>query len=330
MNETTERNRSRFKGTDGAIPPHRLTDLHYAVLKSLYHDRYLSADYLAALTGSSYKTWMLPLVASLRSNPYAYIKVSDQQRDKPALYMNVKLQYELTKLGAQTLFDRFGLTVPARKPIRYIEHQIMGDHAMASLRIGVNASNGRFAIMTRDDLLAHPNMPEKTRNSTAPNVIPLGGTIENDKGKRIAHNVHPDKEMFVLRDLEHGLSYFFPGFEIGTGSETHRPKDGRHDHSFTESKFEDYLTIIEKEIYASHFGSPNFYIMFLEPNIHRINNMMALFSEMTKRRRWTRPHFLFGIQHTFTQQYKADGHRLISPYHIVGENGEPTTFSLVN
>jgi len=233
--------------------------------------------------------------------------------------------------GAQVVFDTFGIRLPERRRLspRMYEHQIMGDHAMASFRIGVAESNGRFALLNRDELLKHPSMPERTRNSKAPDFIPLGDTVVSENGKVVGHAIRPDREMFVIRDLEKGVSYFFPGFEIGTGSETHRPTKPRHDHSLTESKFADYITIIDKEIYHSHFGAPNFFIPFIEPNMHRIQNMMALWNEMTRTTPWVRPSALFKTHHAYTEKYHASGRMLTEPFLIVGEDGRTTQFSVV-
>jgi hypothetical protein len=88
---------------------------------------------------------------------------------------------------------------------------------------------------------------------------------------------------------------------------------------------------VHEKIYHSYFGSPNFYIPFLEPNINRIKqHMMPLLVEMTVKHKHLRRSFLFGVQHSFTSQYSPSGHRLTEPYWVVGENGEPTTFSLVS
>jgi hypothetical protein len=323
--------RSSFSTEDRglSVPPHRLTELRLNTSKSLALDRFLCPDYLAALTGTSYG-YMMDLCTALKTKPYPYIKICDEQTEHPAQHLNVKRQYELTPLGAKVVFDTFGIHTPERRKLspRMYEHQIMGDHAMASFRIGV-AESDRFAMLTRDDLLCHPSMPEKTRTSKAPDFIPLGDTVVSENGKVVGHAIRPDREMFVIRDLQKGVSYFFPGFEIGTGSETHRPTKPRHDHSLTESKFADYITIIDEEIYHSHFGAPNFFIPFIEPNIHRIENMMVLWKEMTAKKPWVRPSALFKTHHAYTEKYKASGKMLTESFHIVGEDGRTTTFSLV-
>src|SRR6266568_4964800 len=133
---TTETNyRSSFSTEDRglSVPPHRLTPFRKSVLKSLALDRFLCADYLGALTGTSYG-YMMDVCTALKTKPYPYIKICDEQTENPAQHLNIKRQYELTPLGAQVVFDTFGIRLPERRRLspRMYEHQIMGDHAMAS------------------------------------------------------------------------------------------------------------------------------------------------------------------------------------------------------
>src|SRR5207302_866681 len=97
-------------GESRAIPPallHRYP-LALSFLKSLAHDRFLSADYLALLNETKYP-WASDLCAVLRSQPYPYIKCCDEQAENARLYIYTKDQYELTPLGIQAVLDHFGI-----------------------------------------------------------------------------------------------------------------------------------------------------------------------------------------------------------------------------
>jgi hypothetical protein len=330
--ENAKRN-SRFTPATRSIRPELLTDLDLNVLLTLAYDRFLACDYIAKLVGSSYD-YITNRATQLASPPHAYIKICDEQADPQSrvLYLYVKRQFELTKLGQQVVFDKFGIAiVPRHKvPSRGLKHQIDGDQAMASFRIGAKESDGRFQMLTRNELLQHPTMPEATRNSPTPDFIPLGDDIKSEGGKMVPHSIRPDREMFVIRDLSNKKAYFFPGFEIGTGSETHSPKSGRHDHSYTRSKFEDYITIIEKKIYRTHFGAPNLYIPFLETSPHRLENMMREhLLPMTETRPHVRRFFPFKRICTFTEKHMASGYMLCDPFLILDEFGQIAEFSLV-
>lgn len=326
MNETVTKRRSRFsnapilnaQGHPIAKPPHALSETELRVIRALALDRLLSTRFIAALIGTSYE-YAKPVVQRMGSQPHQYIRLCDEQADpsKQRFYLHSDRQFELAPLGIEVAADQLGIRIPPRKRVQLIAHQIMADQIMASLRIGANASGGRFAILTRDELLAHKNMPESTRNRKFPDYIPLPDIDGVKKGE---HAIRPDREMFVVRDTVRGKAFFFPGIEIGTGSETHRPSSGVHDHSYTESKFKDYITIINRRIYESYFGSPTFFIAFIEPNQTRVENMMRLLETMTTKNPDLRKSFLFKMHPRFTdiEKPRADGHALLEDWQRVG------------
>lgn len=326
---TKERIRSsRFEPNGKPLSSLRLTNLDHAFLLALAHDRFLSADYIAKLTGTTYHH-ATDRCTNLATPPHAYIKICDQQLENRELHVTRKRQFELTPLGMEVVFNEFGVKVPPRRkisPLMYV-HQIMSDHAMAQFRIGVRENPERFVLLTRDELIRHPSMPEAGKAS--PDYIPLGDTVETEKGRTVRHEIRFDKDIFVLRDLLHRQAYGFLGFEVGTGSETHRPKNGRHDHSYTESKFADLITILKKGIYRTHLGFPNGYLLFLERSPYRIENMMEIWRDMTTECPQFRRYALFQTMHRFTDTYWASSRLLTEPAQIIGEDGTFTTFSFV-
>lgn len=335
--KTTNRNRydtSPIYGENGnlqAIPPHKLTDFQLSLIKAGALDRFLSWDYFARLVGSNSRSHVLLTLEKMRSAPYAYFEVCEEQQDrsKRHMYQNIKLQNQLTKLGREVAFDHFGIRVPEWKPTSYIAHHIMGDHALASLRIGAQESQGRFAIRSSHELLANQNMPESTRRSKTPFHIPLGDTITTEKAKVVPHTIRPDREIFAILDYETDNAFFFGGLETGTGSETHQPTTPRHDHSYTISKLTDYKAIIKRGIYETHFGFPNFYMLFIERNERRFEKPIEIWRDMTDDAKWMRPYIWFKTHHLFTEKYEATGRMLTEPFLIVDEGGTTTQFSLV-
>lgn len=336
--EVAKKNRNRYatdpiyneQGSLRGTPAHLLKPLQLEILKALAYDRFLSWDYIQKLVGS-HRSHLLSTLEVMRSKPYQYVKVCDEQSEssRRRMYQNIKSQYELTDLGKQTVFDTFGIRTYTGKKVSFIAHQIMADHAMASLRIGAKESNGRFELRSADQLLKSEKMPESTKASDTPFLIPLGDKVLSEKGKLVDHAIRPDREIFTLLDYEKDLSYFFGGFEVGTGTETHMPKDGRHDHSYTQSKFKDYIDIIERGIYDTYYAAPNFHMLFIEPNIHRIENMMAIWKTMTTEKEWVREYVWFKTFPPFTDKYEASGRMLTELFHLVGEDGATTTFSLL-
>jgi hypothetical protein len=326
MDETATKRRSRFsnapilnaQGHPRAKPPHALSETELQFIRALALDRLLSARFLAAVTGTSYK-YAIRTVQVLGSLPYQYIRLCDEQADpaKHRFYLHSDRQFELAPLGIEVAQDQLDLHIPPRKRVQQIAHQIMSDQVMASFRIGVRESAGRFAMLTRNELLAHPNMPATTRERKYPDAIPLPDIEGVNRGE---HAIRPDREMFVIRDKQRNKSFFFPGFEIGTGSEKHEDF-GKHDHSFTQSKLTDYITILVEGIHESYFGSDdNFFIPFIEHNAARLVKPMLLLEKMTAKRPKLREHFLFGVQPRFTDIIKPqpDGHALTEDWQRVG------------
>lgn len=243
----------------------------------------------------------------LKSAPNSYIKICDAQAENPRLHLYTKLFYELDQSGMGELTER-GLLIAPRKPIRNITHAIMVDQIMASFELG---ATGDLSIIGRADILA--KAPEKTRALTNPDRIPL----PKDRW------IRADGEMFVLKTPE-GFS-FFPGIEADTGTEPVHSYD--YTRSAISQKYEDYITVIEREIYKTHFGARTFFVPFLTPTTRRLESMMALLEEMTKDRKHLRKHFLFKTHPLFTSSTKPrpTGHAITEEWLRVGN--PPLNFS---
>lgn len=308
MNVATRRKpKSRFSrtpvtsadGTAHAVPPYRLTPQDIELLKALTRRRFLSADYIAALIGTSYK-YALTRVQILKSDPNFYIKVCDAQRENPKSHFYTPLYYELDQRGIGALEER-DIVIAPRRPVRNIIHAVMVDQIMASFELG---ATGDISLIGRADILT--KAPDKTQALAMPERIPVGKE----------RWVRPDGEMFVLKS-SHGFS-FFPGIEADTGTEPIHSYD--YERSSIRAKFEDYITVIEREIYKSHFGARTFNIAFVTPTTRRLELMMVLLEEMTKNKPSLRKHFLFKTHPLFTSSTKprATGHMIDEPWLRVG------------
>jgi len=295
--------KSRFSRTpvtsaDGiahVVPPYRLTEQDLALLKALTRRRFLSVDYIAALIGTSYK-YALTRVQILKSDPNFYVKVCDAQRENPKLHLYTPLFYELDQRGIGALDER-GIVIGPRKPVRNIIHAVMVDQIMASFELG---ATGGMSIIPRADILA--KTPQKTQDLPIPDRIPVG----RDRW------IRADGEMFVLKTAE-GFS-FFPGVEADTGTEPIHSYD--YERSSIRAKFEDYITVIEREIYKSHFGARTFFVPFITPTTRRLESMMVLLEEMTEKKPSLRKHFLFKTHPLFTSSTKPrpSGHMVDEPW----------------
>jgi hypothetical protein len=212
-----------FDGVAKAVPPHRLTDQDVKLLTALARRRFFSADYLAAIVGTSYK-YALQRVQILKSQPNCYIKICDTQAESPKLHLYTPLFYELDSKGITELAER-GLFIPSRKPVKNLIHAVMVDQIMASFELG------ELMLIPRADILTSENTPAATRKLAVPDRIPVGD-----------HGVRPDGEMFVLKSPS-GFR-FFPGIEADTGTEPIHSYD--YDRSSIKAKFEDYIKLLSR------------------------------------------------------------------------------------
>jgi hypothetical protein len=291
-------------GSTVAVPPHRLTELDLSILKTLAGHRVLSAEYLAALVGTSYK-YAVYRLQILKSEPNCYVKVCDTQQENPKLHLYTPLFFELDSKGITELHER-GVILPPRRPVRNLVHAVMVEQIMASFEIG-------GTLISRADILVSDKTPVRTRNHPAPDRIPLPKE----------RYIRPDGEMFVIQSPS-GFS-FLPGIEADTGTEPVHSYD--YERSSIKGKFEDYITIIENEIYKSHFGAKTFFIPFITPTTRRLASIMTLLEQMTEKKPSLRKSFLFKTHPLFTSSTKPvpSGHMITQPFQRVGY--PPITFA---
>jgi protein involved in plasmid replication-relaxation len=308
MNVTARRKpKSRFArtpvtsadGTPRAVPPYRLTEQDIALLKVLARRRFLSADYIAALIGTSYK-YALTRIQILKSAPNLYIRVCDAQRENPKLHLYTPLFYELDARGIGELQER-GIDIPRRRPISNITHAIMVNQIMASFELGARDD---IELILRGEILARS--PKETQDDPHPDRLP----ITKD------HWVRADGEMFVLK-APAGF-YFFPGVEADTGTEPIHSYD--YERSSIKGKFDDYIHVIVNNTQRTRFNAQTFNVAFITPTQRRLESMMRLLEEMTKSKPSLRRHFLFKTHPLFTSSTKPrpTGHMIDEEWLRVG------------
>jgi hypothetical protein len=110
----------------------RLSEHDLLILKLLGEYRYLSADYLAALTGRSLSALQARLEILYR-RPNAYVNRPHQQRAN-ADANTTRLVYELDDHGAEALRVR-GLSYSRKKYLRNFAHELMACTIAASVQI---------------------------------------------------------------------------------------------------------------------------------------------------------------------------------------------------
>lgn len=268
------------------------------ILKALHRHRYLQSDDIHALVGGSYVS-IRKRLNLLSRKPNLLINRPHQQREN-ANANYTRLVYELDTAGATILREQ-GLSVPPKTHHRNFPHELMVNRIMASIEIGAREASAR--LIRWPDIIASENMPRRTREANRPTQIPYD---------REAH-IEADGAPF---GLQIGGSYmFFPGVEADCSTEPITTSD--YERSSIYRKFEAYLTIIQDEIYRSHFGFPVMYVPFFFPTIARNESAMHLLERMTETKPSLRRYFLFKTFPTLTsfgKQAPATGHVFTEPF----------------
>lgn len=310
MSETVEAKRtytSRWKPNRSKEPV--LTMRHIEAFKLLTRYTYLPMPYFRAFLGGGISSWQ----QTLRNLTAArYLHRPDQQRQHyNALYR--PLVYQLGTRGLNALKER---GIECEKPLAHVNfgHELMASELMASFELGARKADVR--LISWPDILKSQSLPNKTRNSAKPHHIPV--TIAVDGERRDTHIVADGEPFGIRREVGGKAHYFFcPGVEADCGTE---PVDT---HDFERSsiykKFVLYQTVIEQDIYRSHFGFPNLYIPIVTATNVRKASMMALLEKMTKGK--GSKHILFKTFPSFTSFERPrppSGHMLTEDWERVG------------
>jgi hypothetical protein len=285
----------------------RLTEDDITIFQFLGRYRYLSSDYLAALTGRSLPALQARLEILCRK-PNCYIGRPHQQRDNADANAR-RLIYELDDKGGTELRNR-GVHFSRKKYLRNFAHELMACTVAASFEIGAKADS-RIRIIGWHELIDSPQMPAATKQLTNPQVLLVSG---DGAQAEIASDWRP----FVIERNLVSKSYFFVfGFEADCGTEPIDTADSER--SAIRNKFKAYLTALENDVPRRSFGATTFMVPFITTTEARMRSMIALLERLKPG-----PHakrFLFKHIPSFTSFEKpapATGHMLTDPWYRAG------------
>jgi hypothetical protein len=118
--------------------------------------------------------------------------------------------------------------------------------------------------------------------------------------------------------------FFFPGIEADCGTEPIESYD--LDRTSIYRKFRAYQAIAEQELYASHFGFPNFFVPIITTTDVRMQSMIRLLEKMTQGHGSKMFLFKSFSQHTSTERTpRLPGHMFTDPWQRAGH--PPLCFS---
>jgi hypothetical protein len=297
----------------------RITDRDIEIFKLLARYRYLPLDDLHAFVGGSLKG-LSHHINVLSRKPNLYVNRPHQQQNSAAANHR-RLIYELDDKGTAVLRDR-GLPHLAKTHHRNFAHELMAGRVMASFELGArNAGNAR--LIGWQEILASEKTPARTKGLSQPAQVPVTFTVQ---GEQRSVNVCADAQPFGI-ERSGGCRrwyFFFPGIEADCGTEPIESYD--LDRTSIYRKFRAYQAIAEQELYASHFGFPNFFVPIITTTDIRMQSMIRLLDKMTDGR--GSKMFLFKSFPTSTSidhMTRAPGHIFADPWHRAGH--PPLCFS---
>jgi hypothetical protein len=268
------RRNSRWTRTPahGARQTAQLSAHDVAIFEVLARYRYLSADYIHALVGGSFK-YLTHRLGTLSREPNLFLVRPVQQRANAAANHSY-LIYELDQRSIREMQER-GLALQRPRPPASFAHELMACQIMASFELGARQPGAR--LITWSDILGSRNLPETTRSSARPFHIPV--RFEDAD----AHAVADAQPFGIERSIGGQRSYYFcPGIEADCGTEPINASDFARSSIYR--KFALYLAIEAQGIHRAHFGFPNFYVPFITTNAARLASMMAALERITEGR----------------------------------------------
>jgi hypothetical protein len=208
-----------------------------------------------------------------------------------------------------------GLPHIAKTYHRNFAHELMACRVMASLELGVrSAGNGR--LISWQEILASEKTPTKTRELQQPAQIPVTFTFQ---GEQRSMNVCADAHPFGIERASGGKRwyFFFPGIEADCGTEPIESYD--FDRTSIFRKFRAYQAIAEQELYASHFGFPNFFVPIITTTAIRMQSMIRLLEKMTEGQGSKMFLFkFFPADSAIEQMPRSPGHMFTEPWQRAG------------
>lgn len=273
--------------------------------------RYLPADYIAAIGGSSLD-YLVNRLALLARKPNSYVNRPQQQRANASANCRRQI-YELSEKGFRLMQER-GLVRQRERAVTNFAHELVTSQLMASVEVGARQSEAR--LITWNEILDSRSLPDETRRSPKPYQIPVSLTLD---GTVVATHVAADGMPFgIARSLTGQAAYFFcPGIETDCGTEPIDASDFQRSSLY--KKFVLYLAIEAQGIHRAHFGFPNLYVPVITTNAARLASMMRLLERITDGR--GSKNILFRTFPAFTSPEKPptpSGHMLTEDWQRVG------------
>lgn len=267
----------------------QITDRDLEVLQLLSRHRYLRSSHLHALVGGkSYKRFIERLGHLYHEGGYVD-RPRQQWQAINARYMPAV--YELGDAGEQLLHE-VGAVGPysslVRKgrqgAVRRFNHDLMICDILASVEIGIRAEQ-HVRLVTWEEILASPKMPEATRNAANPFAIPAPVSYANPTTGVVEQwdkPLIPDAMFGIEYSAEDRKTYRFFAVEADRNTEPILRK-GLQQSSYVR-KILQYREVAARRTYLTHFGLPNLLVLNVTTNEQHMLNLVRFADEISEGR----------------------------------------------
>lgn len=245
----------------------KLRDVELQILLACYEHEPTSAQ-LASLIGRSLDRTN-DLTRVLKRPPNDYISLTYEQIKNKKNYLSDWQRFRITRAGKDALIQRIKILPPLFPRSHSPEHEEMIDEGMLSLKIGLREHPEVEPIWFLD-FLRMKNVPhsEFNRNPARWHYFPVSlPTISKDK---VFADTFP---VGVKRPFDDEGMYPFFIFEFERG--TNKIDPAELDRSSVATKIACWLQVLQEEIYDTHLGLPQPYIVFIssgEPHAESVLN----------------------------------------------------------
>jgi hypothetical protein len=257
-----------------------ITDRDLEIFRLLRRYRYLRSTFIRAFVGGKSETRFKERLGHLYHEGDYLNRPTQQWQYANARYMPVV--YE-NGAGAEAALRRHNLlnwetaTSTARIGThRQFSHALLICEILASIELGVRA-NPSLRFISWEEIIGKAS--DRVRNADNPIRIPVSIANTRDGGRQhLETGIVPDGLFGLEYERPEGKAYRFFALEADRSSEPISRSDLQQ--SSYLKKLLAYREIAARQIYKSHLGLPNLFVLTVTTNERHMSNMMALLANL--------------------------------------------------
>jgi hypothetical protein len=258
---------------------------------------YLTADYIAALSGSKNPKSITHRFNDLKREPHRWIDNAEPMMAHQRRYRNSTLAYSLNAKSLKRIKNQ-GKQVHSVGASGGFVHKLMSNWIRASFDIATKIEGQPATIIPWHEIITNPIVPKQVRDADCPYRIPVPFTPK-------PVNVVPDVYPFALKTDKYALLLL----ETDCDSEDIENQ--------IDLKFRKYIAMFNHRVVEDRFGFDNTYVLFVTTSNTHMHNVMGKLATLTEDRPRLRKRFIFKHHPSLESDDKprATGHMLTEPYY---------------